>query len=157
MADNRAHMISTAVGGVVFSFMLITTAFAVGVYVGEHGWTREGLNYEAGELNNAKPGPAIAPSPSPVANPPGLPSGRPLLTGRILRISFSNLQIATPGGPKVVSISDETRYENDLGFPISLGELKKGDVIAVYGRFLPGGGGELVADTIVLLPPKEGL
>jgi hypothetical protein len=150
-------MISIAVGGAVISLMLITATFAVGVYVGEHGWTREGLNYEAGQPNNVKPGQANKPSPSPLARPSGLPSGRPLLTGRILRISFSSLEMTTPGGPRVVSISNETRYMNEFGLPISLGDLKKGDVVAVYGRFIPGGGGELVADTIVLLPPKEGL
>ncbi|MBN1438641.1 MAG: hypothetical protein JW929_04450, partial [Anaerolineales bacterium] len=113
MAANRWNIITLIVGGAVLLLTLLAASFSLGVYVGEHGWTREGLNYSGPVgANPAVPGKApagggAAPGgmqPTPFA-PGGLPSGRPNLTGRILRIHPQSIEVASQGGPRVVLVS----------------------------------------------------
>jgi hypothetical protein len=151
MAANRWNIITLSVGGAVLLLMLLASSFSLGVYVGEHGWTRDGLSYS--NPGGANRGGAVNPpaqggfpqggpvpagtQPAPQA-PAGLPQGRPNLTGRVLRLQPQSIQIAAPDGSA-----------------ITLKDLQKGDVIAVYGMFTGGDGGELRADFIIRLPPKE--
>jgi hypothetical protein len=45
MAANRWQI---GIGVVVLLLMLLVGAFSIGVYVGHHGWTEEGLTYAPG-------------------------------------------------------------------------------------------------------------
>jgi hypothetical protein len=166
MAANRWKIISLSIGGALLLLMLLASTFSLGVYVGEHGWTRDGLSYSGpGGKDNANnrpaqggnpPGGPVLPGAQQTPLPPmGLPSGRPNLTGRILRIQPQNIQVASSTGPRLVVLTAETRFLEQDGRPITLLDLQKGDVIAVYGFFIGGDGGELRADFIVRLPPKE--
>ncbi len=166
MAANRWKIITLSVGGALLLLMLLASTFSLGVYVGEHGWTRDGLSYSGpgGKDNannrpapggNAPGGPALSGTPQMPQAPKGLPPGRPNLTGRILRIQPQSLQVASSTGPRLVVLTAETRILEQDGRGIGLKDLQKGDVIAVYGIFIGDGGGELRADFIVRLPPKE--
>jgi hypothetical protein len=163
MAGYRWKIISVSVGGAILLLMLLASSFSLGVYVGEHGWTRDGLNYSGpgkggqGGANDrpAQVGPAPATTQQVPQAPAGLPSGKPNLTGRILRVHPQSVEVTSPNGPRVVTITSETRFLEQDGRIIGLKDLLKGDVVAVYGRFMGGDGGELQADFIVRLPPKE--
>jgi hypothetical protein len=162
MAANRWKIISITAGGVILLLMLVASSFALGVYVGEHGWTREGLNYSGGPPGGKAPadgnlpqgGPVQAVTVRPPLAPAGLPAGRPDLTGRILRIRPQSIEVTTPNGPRTVVLSPETRFLDEDGRTITLKDLRNGDVIAVFGRFTAGDGGELQADIVVRLPPN---
>jgi hypothetical protein len=163
MAGHRWKIISVSIGGAILLLMLLVSSFSLGVYVGEHGWTRNGLNYsgpgkggQGGPIDGpVQGGPAQAPTLQAPQAPAGLPQGKPNLTGRILRILPQNIEIASSNGPRAVTVTPETRFLEQNGRTIGIRDLQKGDVIAVYGRFLGGDGGELQADFIVRLPPKE--
>jgi hypothetical protein len=171
MAANRWKVITVSVGGAVLLLMLLAASFSLGVYVGEHGWTRDGLSYsvpggKAGPNNppaqggplpgGALPGgPAQAQTPQQPLAPAGLPPGRPNLTGRIIRISPQKIEVAAPDGMRVVILTDQTRFLDQDGASIALKDLQKGDVIAVYGLPAAGDGGGLRAEFIVRLPPKQ--
>ncbi len=166
MAANRWKLISISAGGALLLLMLLASSFSLGVYVGEHGWTRDGLSYSGpGGMGNANNRPAQGGNPpgGPALSgtqpmPPGLvglPPGKPNLTGRILRIQPQNIQVTSSIGPRMIVLTAETRFFEQNGRAITLSDLQKGDVIAVYGIFIGDGGGELRADFIVRLPPKE--
>ncbi len=166
MAANRFKLISVSVGGAVLLLMLLASSFSLGVYVGEHGWTREGLSY-SGPNAGKQPGVGNPQAPAggfpngpaqsgtqPAPFPAGLPAGRPNLIGRILRIQPQSLQVASADGPRAVLLTAETRFLEQDGSDIGLKDLQKGDAVAVYGVFA-GDGGELRADFVIRLPPKE--
>src|SRR3972149_4648417 len=56
-----------AAGAGILGLMLVAAAFSLGVYVGEHGWTRGGLTYQP-----QQPGGLL-----PDAGAPGGPGGAP--------------------------------------------------------------------------------
>lgn len=161
-----------AAGLIVLILMLVSAAFALGVYVGEHGWTRAGLRYQpgAGQLPGPNPqpgfgggpllgqGPPAAPSgagslrPGTGDLPAGLPPGRPQITGRILGLSPDTLNLATPDGPRLVNLVSETRYLDSSGEAISLQDFQRGDIVAVFGRLTQGGNRQFQANLVVKLP-----
>ncbi|RME87104.1 MAG: hypothetical protein D6770_10265 [Anaerolineae bacterium] len=152
MATNRWKVTLVALGGVVLLGMLLAAAFSLGVYVGEHGWTREGLNYQAGPPagrgappTGGRPGGGVG----------GLPPGRPDVVGRIRRITESALELGTPEGPRTVLLTESTRFQDERRQAITLSDLKPGDVVAVFGRFMQGDGGQLQAEVVVKLPPPS--
>jgi hypothetical protein len=167
MAANRRKLIYLYSGGVVLALMLLAASFSLGVYVGEHGWTRDGLSYSGpggrtgpdnrpAQGGGPQNGPAFQPgTPQAPQFPGGLPSGKPNLTGRILRIQPQSIQVTSAGGPRLVVLTAETRCLEQDGRSIDLTDLKNGDLVAVYGILIPDGGAELRADFIVRLPPKE--
>ena len=65
---NRQRKVLTALGAIWIVCMLLIAAFALGVYVGEHGWTREGLSLRGPQRPPNQPGPDQV-------QPPGLPPG----------------------------------------------------------------------------------
>jgi hypothetical protein len=173
-------MILRIAGGGVLILMLLAAAFALGVYVGEHGWTREGLAYGPGagvQQGAANPnGAAQAPragTPQPTGRvgtpqtplpngggsvpvlPAGLPPGPPQLNGRIRQVTAQRLDLAAAGGPRTVLLDEHTQYRDSTGQPITIRELKPGDIVAVFGVFLDGDGGRLMADFVVVLPAAE--
>lgn len=166
MAANRWKIITLSVGGAVLLLMLLAASFSLGEYVGEHGWTRDGLSYSgpggragANDRPNAggpvPGGPAQGPTPQQPFAPAGLPSGRPNLTGRVVRIYPQRIEVAAANGVRSVILTAETRFFEQDGTTISLKDLKKGELIAVYGLLADGDGGELRAEFIVRLPAKE--
>lgn len=128
-------------GAVILALMLMIASFSVGVYVGEHGWTRQGLQYPAG----AAAGP-------PQAGPPLGGGDQPQVTGRIRLVNDRGLELATPDGLRRVDVDAATRVEDDAGASLQLGDLRRGDLVAVFGEFTVGDGGRLVATRIVRLP-----
>lgn len=157
MATNRKTVIQLAIGGFILVLMLVVASFSLGVYVGEHGWTRAGLQYtggppQAGGQGQPGPGGKSQPGGQPQALP-GLPMGPPAVVGRIRMINANGLELATQDGPRFVQLSDNTRFQDDQGKPMQLTDLNMGDVVAVFGRFVGGDGGQLQAEVIVRLPP----
>jgi hypothetical protein len=163
MATNRWKIITVSIGGAILLLMLVASSFSLGVYVGEHGWTRDGLSYSGpGQAVrpglNGKPaqdGPAGVGTPLPPQAPAGLPSGRPNLIGRIIQIHPQSIEVASASGPRVVILTFETRFLEQDGRVITVKDLQKGDAVAIYSRFTAGDGGEMQADFVVRLPPKE--
>lgn len=148
-----------AIGLIVLIGMLVIGAFALGVYVGEHGWTRAGLQYQPG----AQPPPGQMPPQGgnkppkdqqpPGGAPDGLPPGRPQIIGRILKITPQSVNIATPDGPRYVILTPKTRYLEENGTPISPSALQRNDVVGVFGRLTQDGKRQFRADVIIKLPP----
>ncbi len=157
MAANRWKVILLASGGVILLGMLLVASFSLGVYVGEHGWTREGLNYQAGPPPSGRPPQGGGPPPPPggsAGGPGGLPPGRPDVIGRIRQMSDTILELGTPEGPRTVLLTEGTRFVDEQRTPLQREDLHAGDVIAVFGRFVAGDGGELQAEVIVKLTPR---
>ena len=162
MAANRWKVTLIAFGGVIVILMLVAASFSLGVYVGEHGWTRSGLQYTAGPGPAGQPQRGDQPSQDGARQPPfqsggqpgGLPPGRPDVNGRIRQIAAQGLELATPDGPRLVLLSGETRYQDEGGNSLEFGDLKRGDIVAVFGRFVQGDGGQLQAEFVVRLPPR---
>jgi hypothetical protein len=179
MATNRTSGSSRSLiilGLIVLILMLVSAAFALGVYVGEHGWTRAGLRYQPGAVQlpgpNPQPGTGNVPLPGQVppaatpgastlppgarlgtgSLPGGLPPGRPQVTGRVLNITPNAINLATPDGPRLVNLVLETRYLDQAGVAISLRDLQRGDVVAIFGRLIQGGDRQFQANLIVKLP-----
>jgi hypothetical protein len=164
MAANRGKLISISVGGALLLLMLLASTFSLGVYVGEHGWTRDGLTYSGpGRADgNNRPAQGVNPGGPPPAGtepapqaPIGLPQGKPNLIGRILLIHPDSLQLTSSTGPRLITLTTDTRFLEQDGRAIRLKDLQKGDPVAIYGLFVGGDGGELRADFVVRLPPKE--
>ena len=157
MAANR-WLIS--LGLVILIAMLVIAAFALGVYVGEHGWTRQGLQYQPG---SAKPPDVRPPLPPEHITPPsirpplgGLPLGRPQILGRIRRINPKSLELATRDGPRVIILLTRTRYTDESGVSLTLRDFQLGDFIGVFGRIIQEDNSQqFLAEEIVKLPPPS--
>jgi len=149
----------------------MTAAFALGVYVGEHGWTRSGLPHQPGgqtppDRNQIPPnGGQDSPRGQPPQNPDGdapqgqrppngLPPGRPQIIGRLREIKPEILELATQEGLRVISIAPETRYLDEKGKLLIADDLNKGDILGLFGHIIPKDGGEFRADIVIRLPPK---
>ncbi len=146
-------------GGVVLALMLNAATFSLGMYVGEHGWTREGLRYKPGP--QGVPGANLLPDVGPGAGlqlqggQPGLLAPQPDLIGRLLLIAADSLELATPAGPRLVRVDGETAVQDERGQPLALGDLHVGDVLAVFGEAIPGGERQFHATRLVRLPPLQ--
>lgn len=156
------HKYLVAAGGIVIVGMLLIAAFALGVYVGEHGWTRAGLTLQGPGGGPRQPPPGGGPdqpppgdtgAPKPPAPLPG--GGRPPdMVGRIRDVFEGTLVLATPDGPRPIELDEHTRVETTEGEPRSLDTLERGQRVAVFGR-RNGDGQVLVAELLVLLPSPE--
>lgn len=141
MAERRWQI---AIGATVLLFMLLAAAFSLGVYVGENGWTREGLQLQPGlEAGPMQPG----------AGQVG-PGGGPQVVGRIRSLAPQTVELATPNGPRQVEIRADTRFEDENGAEISFSDLRRGDLIEVFGDLVAGGGPRLQASRIVRIPEQ---
>ncbi len=136
-------------GAVVILGMLCIAVFSLGVYVGKHGLTQDGLQYQAPRTNGAQlPGDA----------PPGGLSGAPALTpeaaGLIRRITRTQVDLATREGPRTILLSEAVEVRLEDGRIGSPNDLKVGDLIAIFGQWTEGATRELEAEVIVRLPKK---
>ncbi len=136
--------------GLALAVLLIAlAAFAVGVVVGRHG--RLAWNPEAA-LGRGIPGGAPPGAPPQGARPDGKggpgssgapPAGgaqpRPQVVGRIQQRTAQSLTLATRRGPRTVTLTPKTQYRTQDGAPLTLTDLREGDIVAVWGAFtLPG-------------------
>lgn len=154
------YKILIATGAIVIVSMLLIAAFALGVYVGEHGWTQDGLTLQGPGGPQRPPDGAGAQIPPdrgfPQPDKPPLPGGGrpPDILGRIRDIFEDTLVLATPDGPRPIELDEHTRFETTEGETLPLDALERGQYAAVFGR-RNGDGQVLIAELIVLLPPPE--
>lgn len=142
----------TAAGAIVIVGLLLIAAFALGVYVGEHGWTRAGLALQGPSAGAPRPLPGAPGVPGTFSPLPG--GGRPDLVGRIRGVLVGTLMLATPDGPRTIELDERARVETPGGELRSLDDLERGQRVAVFGR-RNGDGQVLVGELIVLLPPRQ--
>jgi hypothetical protein len=174
MNNNRWLII---IGMIVIIGMLVTAAFALGVSVGKHGWGDSELQ-DKPPRNAPPPAPdkqggqnqprGGQQSPQDMPNlPPGrpqivgilrefnnLPPGRPQIVGILRELNDECILLAAQNGLREISIEPETRYITDTGEQLEFTDLKKGDILGVFGRFFPNNGGIFIADIVIRLPPK---
>ena len=146
--------------------LLIIAVFSLGVYVGHYGLSREGLVYTGGAVRPVAPQPVQPIRPGQPGNilpeegrQPRLPLSciadeRPQLAGRLLNISEGALEVAIEQGPRPVLIDAQTVYEDCDGSALSLDELQRGMVIAVYGVLGEDGRNLIAKRVIVLVVPQ---
>jgi hypothetical protein len=164
MKGKRAWVIG---GVVLLELMLLVAVFALGVYFGRYGPTREGLVYAGPGGARAQPAQQqqrqegrpegqqqqqVQPGGLPQL-PPGL-TEPPQLIGRVRNISPEGLNLATADGPRPVLFDEETTCRDYQGVELGLQRLRQGMVIAVYGERSPDGR-NLIASEIVILPPSD--
>jgi hypothetical protein len=157
MNNNRWLII---VGMIFIIGMLVTAAFALGVSVGKNGW---------GDSELGGNPPRNAPPPAPPQQEgqnqsregqqspqdmPNLPPGRPQIVGILRELNDECILLAAQNGLREISIEPETRYITDTGEQLEFTDLKKGDILGVFGRFFPNNGGIFIADIVIRLPPK---
>ena len=149
----KEHKLLIGSGAAVIVAMLLIAAFSLGVYVGEHGFTRDGLTLRdpgPGNPGQAPPGGPDAPEQQPPANG----NRPPDVTGRIQKNLGESLLLATPDGPRTIELSDQTQVRTQDGKQRPLDALKPGQNVAIFGH--PNGDGMvLVAESIILLPPPQ--
>ena len=154
MVESRWQIV---VGAVVLLLMLLVGAFSLGVYVGEHGWTRGGLSYQP-DSGGVLPGaPGQVPGQGQIPGPgqlPGQGAETPALIGRILRISPEALELATQEGMRRVELHDGTVFREQDGLELSLTDLSQGDIVGIFGEMIAGDGGRLLAQVVLRLPPR---
>jgi hypothetical protein len=152
------HKLLIVTGAMVVASLLLIAAFALGVYVGEHGWTREGLTLQGPGGGPGRPpqdGPPQGGDGAPGGQPPLPGGGRPPdLVGRIRDAFGTTLLLATPDGPRTVELDELSQVETADGEIRPLDALEPGQHVAIFGR-RNGDGQVLIAGLIVLLPPTE--
>jgi len=145
MVENRWQII---IGAVMLLLIMLTGAFSLGVYIGRHGLSQEGLRYQPDQ-------PGGMPEPQSADRPHNLPSGDPDLIGLIRTLSPQGIQLATQEGPRLVEVDDATHVQDTEGRSLKLPDLRLGDIVAVFGDFTPGDGRRLLATHVVRLPPRQ--
>jgi hypothetical protein len=132
--------------------MLLAGTFSLGVYIGRHGLSREGLRYQA-------PAQGIQQIPQqdgdPKPRPDGIPEGPPDLLGRLRRGSKEGLELATEKGIRFVAIDEDTKLVDELGTPLTGTDLQVGDILAIFGEYSVNEGQQLLASVIVRLPERS--
>lgn len=161
---STGHKVLIGVGAFILVGMIAVGSFCLGVYVGEHGWTRQGLTL-------AGPG-----APPPPQGRPQMPGGPPDLQGIIQGLAGGTITLRTPQGLRTVLVNDDKRSRGSELRPgqeigqrerlseetrvmkgdreAHLSDLRQGMGVAVFGDFRDGGR-TLVARLIVILPPPR--
>ncbi len=136
-------------GALIILGILCIGVFSLGVYVGRHGLSQDGLQYQAPRQNGAQPqGNAPAPGVS------GLPQRNPEAAGIIRRITRDQIDIGTRDGPRTILLGGEVEIRLEDGRLGNRSDLQVGDLVAVFGRWNGGAARELNAEVIVRLPKK---
>jgi len=144
MAENRWQII---IGAAVLLLMLLAGTFSLGVYIGRHGLSREGLQYQP--LQQAVPR-VINPN-----RPAGIPEGEPDIIGRLRTASQSGIEIATQNGIRFVVINQETKLFDERGEVLERKDIQRGDILAIFGSFSLNEGSQLLAVVIIRIPPSN--
>lgn len=157
MKNQRKLMIAA---GILTLFLIhLIAAFSLGIYIGRHGFSRQGLSLQGPQAAQQPPRPGGVPAGQPDAQPPQdqrsprLP-GEPTIVGRIRRIGRDELDLATQEGPRLIILDSETRVWNEEGDRVEIEKLTEEQIVAIFGVF-GDGGQQLHADLIVILPPPE--
>ena len=140
---SRSRSVMIGLGAVVIVGMLLVVAFSLGVYIGEHGWTWQGISLA---------GPGARPGPPPGGGPPGM--DRPDVLGMVRRIEGSVVSLATRDGPRSVEVTPSTEVRDAQGRPVEIEAVQPGTLVAVFGHPDPGRR-RLIADVILILPSRE--
>lgn len=149
----KGHKLLIGSGAVVIVVMLLIAAFSLGVYVGEHGFTRDGLTLRGPDPGGPIQSPPVSPG-APVQQPPVNANRPPDVTGRIRQNLGRSLLLATPDGPRTIELSDQTQVRTPEGEQRPLNALRPGQPVAIFGH-RNGDGRVLVAELIILLPPAQ--
>jgi hypothetical protein len=149
----RGHKLLIGTGAAVIVAMLLIAAFSLGVYVGEHGLTRDGLTLRGPDPGGPIQSPPISPG-APVQQPPVNVNRPPDVTGRIQQNLGGSLLLATPDGPRTIKLNDQTQVRTREGEQRPLDALKPGQPVAIFGH-RNGDGRVLVAELVILLPPPQ--
>ena len=143
-------------GGVFLLFLFhIIAAFALGVYVGRYGMTRDGLTIQ-GPRNVGQPvvQPLGPDRPGPDQSGQAALPGEPTAVGRVRQVGRGTLDLATREGPRQVMLSAETEYRDQAGETITWDNLSEGQIVAVFGVF--GDGGQQLQATLIVVLPEPG-
>jgi hypothetical protein len=142
-----------AAGCITLVLMLLLAAFSLGVYVGQHGWTRDGLTLQGPGSKTGQPPPA---NPGAPGKQPPLPvDGRPPdVRGRVQQHLGDSLVLVTAEGPRTIELDEQTQVTTSEGDELPLDVLKRGQPVAIFGQ-RDDDGKTLVARVIVLLPPPS--
>jgi hypothetical protein len=148
MVENRWQVI---LGAGVLLLMLLAGTFSLGIYIGRHGLSREGLRYQPARVNPQDPVQGLNPQNRPAV----IPQGQPDLIGRLRRDSRKGIELATENGIRFVLIDNETKFVDVDGHSLKGTDLKAGDILAVFGEFNVNEGQQLLASVIVRLPERS--
>jgi len=147
MVENRWQVI---LGAGILLLMLLTGTFSLGIYIGRHGLSREGLRYQPAQVNPQDHVQGFNPQNRPAA----IPQDQPDLIGRLRRGSREGIELATENGIRFVLIDNDTKFVDTEGRSLKGTDLKAGDVLAVFGEFNVNEGQQLLASVIVRLPER---
>jgi hypothetical protein len=136
-------------GALIILGLLCTGVFSLGVYVGRHGLSQDGLQYQAPRQNGAQPQ-----GDAPAAGLSGLPQRNPEAVGIIRRITRDQIDIGTRDGPRTILLGTEVEFRLEDGRLGTRNDLQVGDLVAVFGRWNGGAARELKAEIIIRLPKK---
>lgn len=145
MAENRWQI---AIGAATLLLMLLIGTFSLGIYIGRHGLSREGLRYQPAQQVNPQD---IDPS----NRLPGIPQGEPDLTGKLRSGSQKGIELATINGVRFVAIDENTKLLNQRGEALERKDLHVGDILAIFGEFSINEGRQLLANVIVRIPDQQ--
>jgi hypothetical protein len=145
MAENRWQII---IGAVVLLLMLLAGTFSLGVYIGRHGLSREGLRYQPAQMTNPQ---GLQQS----NRPPGIPEGEPQLIGRLRSVTRQGIELATQNGVRFVATDQETKLLNERGQALQRSDFQVGDILAIFGEFSINEGKQLLAEVIIRLPQQQ--
>jgi hypothetical protein len=149
----KGHRLLIGSGAAVIVAMLLIAAFSLGVYVGEHGFTRDGLTLRGSDSGAPAQAPRVSPD-APVQQQPANVNRPPDVIGRIRQNLGGSLLLATPDGPRTIELNDQTQVRTPEGEQRSLDALNPGQPVAIFGH-RNGDGKVLVAESIILLPPAQ--
>ena len=147
MAENRWQI---AIGAVVLMLMLLIGTFSLGIYIGRHGLSREGLRYQPAQQVNPQ-------GIDPANHPPSIPQGEPDLIGRLRSGSQRGIELATRNGVRFAAIDENTKLLNQRGEALERTDIRAGDILAIYGEFNINEGQQLLANVIVRIPDQQPL
>jgi hypothetical protein len=149
----KGHKLLIGSGAAVIVMMLLIAAFSLGVYVGEHGFTRDGLTLRGSDPGKPAQAPQISPD-APIQQPPANVNRSPDVVGRIRQNLGGSMLLATPDGPRTIELSDQTQVRTREGEQRPLDTLKPGQPVVIFGH-RNGDGRVLVAELIILLPAPQ--
>jgi len=147
MTVRRKWLLS--IGASLLGVMLLAASFCVGVWVGERGLTRDGL-----QSDRVVPGAPVPGQPN-QAPPPGLPvedDRVPVLRGVVRGVRQELITLETVEGLRLMQVSPETvvvvRGNGERSGSVE--DLKAGVAVAVVGRMDPETRTLLAENVIVL-------
>lgn len=147
MVANRGLII---LGAGLIALTLICGSCSVGVYVGRHGLSAEGLRLAPNVPNQPAAGDGAV-------RPPGLPMGDPDVIGLIRTGSVDGIELATREGPREIQFDQNTVLFEPGGRVLTLRDLRPGDVLAVYGERSAGTTDKLLATYILRISSTQDL